>query len=290
MTRLAVGFGRAFPRAWLVPITTLTIVLGIAATGRLSRSIVADLIAWWPVWLGLALAAYFLREHKVGQVRVAGLVPMAALFFVLVFVIGHLAGWAIMPSSSQRLVGPEVGSYTTAAMTAEVDGIIEVNAGSEFLYQVEPVKRGGGVGIPGAAEQIVDSTISIELQAPPDPGLYAYAGWRLFLSESPRWTLTLNGALEADLSSLTIDQLAVAGSGDVRLGAADGATQVTVDGAFTLTLPSGTPARVNGQASVPAGWVPDGSGATSGVSGEGWVIDILPGAVVTVSEAPAEGQ
>lgn len=290
MTRLAVGFGPAFPRAWLAPITTLTIVLGIAATGRLSRSIVADLIAWWPIWLGLALAAYFFRHHKVGQVRAAGLVPLVALFFVLVFVVGHLAGWSIMPSSSQRLVGPEVGGYTSAVMTAEVDGIIEVDAGSQFLYQVEPVKRGGGVGIPGAAEQVVDSTIAIVLQPPADPGLYAYAGWHLSLSETPRWALTLNGAVDADLTSLALDQLSVAGSGEVALGAVDRATSMTVDGAFTITVPAGSSARVNGQASVPAGWTPDGSGASSGVSGEGWVIDIVPGAAVTVSEAPAPGQ
>jgi hypothetical protein len=131
MTRLAVGFGRGFPRVWLIPIGMLTLVLGIAASGRLSRSIVADLIAWWPVWVGIGIAAYLLRERKVGHFRVAGIVPLVALAFVGLFVWGHLAGWAIMPSASQRLVGPEVGGLTAASLHAEIEGVVEVDGGSE---------------------------------------------------------------------------------------------------------------------------------------------------------------
>ena len=45
MTHRTVGFGRGFPRSWILPIAVLTIILGVAASGRLSRAIVADLIA-----------------------------------------------------------------------------------------------------------------------------------------------------------------------------------------------------------------------------------------------------
>ena len=289
MTRLAVGFGRGFPRIWLLPISTLTIVLGIAVTGRLSRSIVADLIAWWPIWVGLAVAAFLLRERKIDQIRMAGLVPLVAMAFVGLFIWGHLAGWAVMPSASQRLVGPEVGGYASAALTAEADGIIVVEGGSEFLYRVEPVKRGGGVGIPGAGEQVIDSSISVELQPPADPGLYTYAGWDIALAVSPRWALSLAGAIDADLSSLTIDELALEGSGVVILGTATSETSVRVDGTFRIVVPEGVPARVNGTASVPASWSLDGSGATAPSPGTGWVITVGPEATVTVYEASEPG-
>jgi hypothetical protein len=289
MTRLAVGFGRGFPRIWLVPIGFLTVVLGIAASGRLSRSIVADLIAWWPVWAGLGLAAYFFRERKLGMFRVAGIVPLVALVLVGLFTWGHLAGWAMMPSASQRLVGPEVGGLTSSTLTAEVDGIIEVSGGGRFLYLVEPVKQGGGVGIPIAAEQVIDSSVRVEMQAPTDPGLYSYAGWDIRLSDVPVWTLTLVGALEADLRSLRVERLAVAGSGTVVLGDSDGETDVAVDGVFHLVIPEGVPARVNGRASVPASWAPDAVGASSPAPGEGWVITVGPEATVTVSEASETG-
>lgn len=285
MTRLAVGFGRGFPRIWLLPIGMLTLVLGIAVSGRLSRSIVADLIAWWPVWIGLALTAYFFRDRKLGLIRAAGLVPLVALLFVGLFAWGHLAGWAMMPSASQRLVGPEVGGFSAATMTARVDGTIKVSGGARFLYVVEPVRRGGGIGIPTAAEQMVDSSVEVELHAPANPGFYSYAGWDIEFSDSPVWTLVLDGALDADLTTLDVERLALAGSGLVRLGEANRETGVAVDGVFHLVLPAGVPARVNGRASVPASWTPDAIGAVSPVPGDGWVITVGPEATVTISEA-----
>lgn len=285
MTRVGVGFGRGFPRVWLIPIGALTVVLGVAASGRLSRSIVADLIAWWPVWVGLAIAAIFLRERKLGAIRVAGIVPLVALFFVLLFIWGHLAGWTLMPSASQRLVGPEAGAFAEATMQAEIDGVLEVSGGSEYLYLVEPVMRGGGIGIPGASEQVVDSSVAVVLQPPSDPGLYTYAGWDLTLDDSARWSLTLGGAIDADLTTLPIDELTVGGSGVVRLSGVAGETPVSVDGSFRVVVPSGTPARVVGTASVPASWSVDSGGGVSPAAGEGWVITVAPGSTVTISES-----
>lgn len=290
MTRLAVGFGRGFPRVWLLPIGALTLVLGIAVAGRLSRSIVADLIAWWPVWLGIALAAYFLREHKVGYFRAAGIIPLLALLFVGLFTWGHLAGWSVMPSASQRLVGPEPGGFTEAAIEAEINGRIEVDGGAEFLYQVEPVRSGGAIGIPGANEQVLDSAVAVVLSPPADPGLYSYAGWDLSVNDAPRWSLGLGGAIHADLTSLTVDELSLAGSGVVRLGAVDGETPVSVSGTFRIVVQPDTPARVTGLASVPATWTLDAQGAVAPTFGEGWTITIERDSDVTIVERAASSQ
>lgn len=283
MRSLAVGFGRGFPRVWLLPIGLLTLILGVAAVGGLSRSIAADLIAWWPVWLGLAVAAYLLRERNVGLFRVAGLIPLAALVLVVLFLSGHLAGWSIMPSAAQRLVGPLPDAHTDAALDAEIDGEIGVTGGSDYLYRVEPSMGGGGIGIPVASEQIVDSSVSIALEPPSDPGLYSYAGWDLALSESPRWSLSLSGSIDADLSSLDVDELSVEGSGVVRLGETDTETPVSVGGTVRVIVPPQNAARVVGQASVPESWTVDTEGAASPVIGNGWVITAEPGSSVTVS-------
>jgi hypothetical protein len=290
MTRLAVGFGRGFPRVWLLPIGALTLVLGVAAAGRLSRSIVADLIAWWPVWLGLALAAYFLREHKIGYFRAAGVIPLVALVFVGLFMWGHLVGWSVMPSASQRLVGPEPGRFTEAAIQAEINGVIEVDGGAEFLYRVEPVRSGGGIGIPGANEQVLDSAVAVLLSPPADPGLYSYAGWDLRLNDAPLWSLVLNGAIDADLTSLIVDGLSLAGSGVVRLGAADRETPVSVSGSFRIVVPPDTPARVTGLASVPASWTLDADGAVAPTFGEGWTITVERGSDVSIVERATSNQ
>lgn len=284
MTRLAVGFGRAFPRVWLLPIGALTLILGVAVSGRLSRSIAADLLAWWPVWLGLAAAAFFLRDRKFGALRAAGLVPLVALLFVGLFLWGHLAGWTVMPSAAHRLVGPVPGGFTEASLEAGIAGEINVRGGSDFLYRVEPVRSGGTIGIPDASEQIVDSAVSVELDPPADPGVFSFAGWHLFLSEIPRWSLSLDGAIDADLTNLTLSELELDGAGTVRLGSVDEETPVTVDGSFGVVVPTDTPVRVLGVASVPASWSVEGRAATSPASGSGWVINVVTDADVTVAE------
>lgn len=284
MTHRAVGFGRGFPRAWLLPIGALTVLLGIAASGRLSRSIVADLIAWWPIWLGLGISAYLLRERRVGTIRVAGLVPIVALLFVGLFTWGHLAGWSIMPSASQRLVGPEPGSFDSAALVVEIDGELELRGDSEFLYQVEPIKRGGRIGIPDAMETVVDTTVTIELEEPSDPGLYGYAGWDLRLSPDPVWSLDLRGAIDADLAELTIGEIEVSGAGTLRLGEATVETRVDVGGSFQIEIPAGAAARVVGTASVPSSWSLTQDGASAGGGGSGWLFTVVGDATLTIVE------
>jgi len=284
MTHRAVGFGRGFPRAWLLPIGALTLLLGIAASGRLSRSIVADLIAWWPIWLGLAIAAYLLRERRVGTLRVAGLVPVVALLFVGLFIWGHLAGWSIMPSSSQRLVGPTPESFSSATLVAGIDGQLEVRGESEFLYQIEPIKQGGRIGIPDATETIVDTTVTVDLEEPADPGLYSYAGWDLRLSPVVVWSLDLGGSIDADLTSLTIDGIEVSGAGTVELGEATIETPVNVGGSFQVSIPAGSAARVVGTASVPSSWTPTEGGATAPGTGAGWVFTVVGDGSLTIVE------
>jgi len=284
MTHRAVGFGRGFPRTWILPIAALTILLGVAASGRLSRSIVADLIAWWPVWLGLGVAAFVFRERKIGSVRVSGLIPLIALFFVLLFTWGHLAGWTLMPSASQRLVGPEVGSSSDASLEASIDGRIVLSGGSEFLYQVEPLMQGGVIGIPSASEQVNGNEVSIELTAPTDPGLYGYAGWEILVSTTPVWYLDLDGALELDLTEVLVGDLVVSGAGTVLLGPAQGETAVSVEGSFDVVVPEGTPARVVGVASVPAHWTRTPEGATTPGGVAGWVITVVGDTTLNVRE------
>jgi hypothetical protein len=284
MTHRTVGFGRGFPRTWLLPIAALTVLLGVAASGRLSRAIVADLIAWWPVWVGLAIAGFLLRNRKIGSVRVSGLVPLVALFFVGLFTWGHLAGWSIMPSASQRLVGSEVNGITSASLTGSIDGRIDVAGGADFLYVVEPIMRGGGIGIPTASELLVDSTTEVVLEEPSDPGLYSFAGWEITLSNAPVWDLILDGALEADLTGLAISTAAFEGSGTVVLGDTLGETPVSLQGSFRVVVPTGVPARVVGVASVPATWVRDEEGASAPVSGGGWVLTVVGDTTLTVTE------
>lgn len=285
MTRRNGGSRRAVPRAWVLPVLALVLLLVAVYLGVLSRSVVHDLIAWWPVWLVLLVLVLFARGRRWGRVRVSALVPIVWVTVFALFVSGHLLGWALMPSSSTDLNGPQAGSVATGALSARIDGSLRVGSGeSGFLYAVEPLKRGGDIGPPVAVEQLQGANIAIDLDDSPDPGLYTFAGWAIDLDESPVWSLALGGEIQADLSRLVLSSLQLGGEGTATLGRVDSNVVVTVSGNFELILPGGVPARVVGQAVVPSGWAEVGDGFESPTPGPGWVISVGQDASLTVTE------
>jgi hypothetical protein len=285
MTRRTGGFRRAVPRAWVLPVLALVLLLVSVYLGFLSRSVVHDLIAWWPAWLMLLILVILARGRRWGRVRVSALVPIVWVAVVALFVSGHLMGWALMPSASTDLNGPQAGSVSTGALSARIDGRLRVGSGaSGFLYAVEPLKRGGDIGPPVAVEQLQGANIAIDLDASPDPGLYTFAGWAIDLDESPVWSLSLGGEIDADLSRLVLSSLQLDGEGAAHLGRVANNVVVTVSGNFEISVPEGVPARVVGQAVVPSGWAEVSDGFESPVPGPGWVISVGQEASLTIIE------
>jgi hypothetical protein len=131
---------------------------------------------------------------------------------------------------------------------------------------------------------VAGSEVSVVLEPPANPGLYGYAGWVLSLSATPVWSLDLGGAIDADLTGVNLSGLTLSGSGTARLGAVSGDTPLEVNGSFHLVVPPDVPARVVGVASVPATWLLTDNGATSPVSGEGWMVTVIGDGSVTISE------
>jgi hypothetical protein len=260
----------------------LTGMLAVTAMGILSQSLVLDLAAWWPVWLIVIVVALLGHRWRVGRMRVAGLVPLLATAVLLALLAGHLQGWPAMPSSSSRLIGPAEGS-PTASLTAQIDGVVRIASGGEFLYQVEPVRLGGEIGIPEAIEQVGESSISVILQPPSDPGFYAFAGWNIVLSPSPMWTLALQGEIDADLGALQVTELQLDGDGVVRLGPVSQATPASISGEFQLIVPDGVAVRVVGMAVVPETWQQLSDGWRSPTTGDGWVISVPTGSSLSVT-------
>jgi hypothetical protein len=100
--------------------------------------------------------------------------------------------------------------------------------------------------------------------------------------------LTLGGAVDADLTTLSVTELTLSGGGTVRLGPTNGEAPAEVEGSYRLVIADDVPARVNGIASVPSTWIADAGGATSPAGGDGWVISVASGATVNVvSTGPA---
>ncbi len=285
MTHRAGGSRRGVPKAWVFPVLALVLVLGAIALEYLSKSVLVDLLAWWPVWLALLVIGFLARGRRWGRVRLTGLVAILSVVVLGVFIAGHLRGWAVMPSASVGLNGPQAGSVSTGALSAHIEGPVEVSTGqSGFLYSVEPVRRGGDIGPPVAVEQLQGPNIAVALEPAADPGLYTFDGWELDLDEAPLWSLSLGGEVEADLSRLRLSSLQLDGEGLASLGASTEDVVVTVSGVFEISVPAGIPVRVVGQASVPDGWVASDDGFESPTPGPGWVISVGEGSTLTVIE------
>jgi hypothetical protein len=234
--------------------------------------------------LVLLVLTILARGRRWGRVRVSGLVAVLSVMVICLFLTGHVLGWAAMPSAATGLNGPQAGSVTTGALSAHIEGPIEVGSGqSGFLYAVEPVRRGGDIGPPVATEQLQGPNIAVVLDPSPDPGLYTFAGWILDLDEAPTWSLSLGGEIEADLTRLRLTSLQLDGEGQASLGMAAESAVVTVSGDFEIALPPGVPARVVGQAVVPSGWVQSGDGFQSPTPGQGWVISVGEGSSLIVT-------
>ena len=283
MTHTASGARPGVPKAWLVPIVVLVGILLAAAIGWLSRSVVIDFVAWWPLWVVVGALALLAGSRKVGRIRISGIVPLLATAGLGLFLIGHIQGWEAMPSSSASLVGPTSGTVTGAALSARIEGKVEVGAADNgFLYTVVPIRTGGTTGLPEAVERTQSTTISIFLEPVADPGLYTFAGWDLELDPAPTWNLSLGGSLSADLGALRLTELQVEGSGDVSLGNPLAETPVRVTGEFVLRVPEEAPTRVVGEAVVPADWIQTEDGWNSPVEGGGWVISVAEGATLEI--------
>jgi hypothetical protein len=266
-------------------VLALVLILIAISLGFLSRSVLLDLLAWWPVWLVLIGLALLSRGRRWGRLRPSALVAILSILALGAFLTGHVRGWPVMPSATIGLNGPQAGSVVTGALSARIEGPLEVGSGeSGFLYAVDPIRMGGDIGPPVATEQLQGPNISVALEPSPDPGLYTFAGWALDLDEAPTWSLSLGGEIVADLSRLILSSLQVDGGGSVSLGGATASTVVTVSGDFDLTLPPGTPARVVGEATVPPGWTASEEGYESPTPGEGWVISVGEGATLAVRE------
>jgi hypothetical protein len=285
MTHTASGSSPGASRAWLLPIAAVFGILAYAALGWLSKSVVIDFIAWWPVWVLVAGLAFLARGRPVGKVRLSALAPLVALAALGVFLVCHLLGWDAMPSSSASLVGPPSDSATTAAMSARIEGRLDVGLGqSGFLYAVVPIRTGGDTGLPEAVERTQGTSMAVVLKPVTDPGFYTFAGWSLELDPSPAWALSLGGELTADLTAVRVTELQIEGGGSVRLGTPMAETPVAVSGDFVIEVSGGSAVRVVGQAEVPTGWAETSDGWESPAGAGGWVISVAEGSTLAVTE------
>lgn len=270
--------------AWAIPIAAIVAIWVSSLLGVVSRFVVLDFLSWWPIWVLLVVSGFAVRGRKWGKLKLSGLVSIAAMVLLVVFLIGHFQGWPMMPSATDDLRGGSDEGVKTAAVSARVgDGDLKVTVGPRGTLYVAGAQRGGGsIPLPQALERSQDDTVSVDLTPVEDPGWYLFKGWDVSLSPVPSWGISLEGSLDADLSGLQMASLHVEGSGYLVLPSTNKNVPVTVDGEFTIDVPDGQPVRVIGPAEVPDDWVRNEDGILAPTTGEGWIISVADGSVVRI--------
>ncbi len=274
--------------AWVMTGVSAVAVGAGAIGGVLSPSIVLDIISFWPGLVGAFLVAAALWPvQRRGRRRLGAVLPLLMISWLASGSALHLAGWNQLPSAAADLVGPDAGLVTTASLRIATRGTLALGGhGAGPLYRVEMVRRGGEAGPPEALERVDDGVAVLDVRPQAEVGWFRFAGWEASVAENPTWQLEAEAdVVELDLATLRLAGLRVEGAGRVdlpRVGADP--VPVRLQGSILLTVPDGTAAEVTGQATVPTTWERLENGARAPVDGPGYVIEVIGGATVEITE------
>lgn len=271
---------------WLLLAVAIVVLVISVLAGLLLPAVILDVVSFWPAWvvaLLVALALWPLRRR--GIARLGAVLPLLVFTWIGVAVGLHLQEWSQLPSSAGDLRGPSALGVTSAALTLELDGRLEVRGTGGPLYTVRLFRGGGDVGPAEALERIAAASATLDIRERQDAGWFASDGWRLGLARSAAWDLTLtSSAFDVDLIGLDIRTLDLVGDGDVRIPTPSVQTEISLTGDIAATVPVGARVEVFGSANVPPTWTAADNGFTSGGSGAAILITVVEGASVDISE------
>ena len=277
--------------AWgLIGAAMAILAVGVAIR-LLSPAIFLDIGALWPIGAALLALGWVIRKiwpaTRLAQVPVT---PLVVFTWLVLSVSLHFTDLGSLPSRSADLRGPSVDQVGLSTLAVQMrEGRLTVSTGmGPSAYLVEMTRRGGGAGIPVAVESAgerggeititdVRDPLPFDLDLPVrDNAWLRSAGWRVGLHPEPAWNLTLAAPeVFLDLRTIQLIGLAVAGEGEIRVGATSRPTEMVLSGTFTIEVPEGVPVEVLGAAIVPEEWTVDGDMAWFGERGAGWDITVL---------------
>ncbi len=286
--------GRRFSSVWPIWAWIMVafgfVVTGIGVFGGVfARSLVLDLISFWPgLILVMLVAAALYPFHRGEWTRLAAVVPLLILSWLGSTIALHLAEWSVLPSAAADFAGPSADGIEQASLTIVTGGDLSIGfSGAASLYEVKTVRRGGSVPAARSFERIDGRSAQVVIDQRPPDTWFLTRGWRVVLNDDASWSLDLNAAaIAADFSGGGLSSLRLVGTGDVHLSEPSGDVQVVVDGRFGLSLPAGVAMVVTGDdVSVPAGWTgADGEWQSPG-AGEGYMVTVTSGASLVVKDA-----
>ena len=278
--------------AWILLACAVVLLGAVVAGGLLRRSVVLDLVSFWPGWI--VTAGVFLIHRRVTGVRqrfpgygLGPVLPYSMVGWLVVVLVLHLAGWELLPSSADRLEGPAVTDRIGAtAMDVRLDGAVILEPGAEFLYEVSSLASTGAVAPPRGEELLTGDDLEVRLREGPEAGWFGSAGWNLTLNPSRDWAVAVSAAeVDADLRRLSLRSLRVEADGAIRLGPPRGDVPTLLAGDLVVEIPAEVSVALSGPATVGPGWEDRADGRSYQGGGAGrYVIEVDPDSDVVVNQ------
>lgn len=289
--------GARFPvlgarHAWGVLAVSVVLLVVATQTGWLMRAVILDVASLWPVPL-VAIGATVVRDRlaqrrdRVVRTGSGVAAPLLLFTWVAAGLALYLAGWEQLPSSTVVLHGPTVQDrLVTAELDIRSGGEVVLAGESEFLYEVTPLRTGGRIPPARGSELIGGREATVSLEESSDAGWFGSRGWRVSVSESPGWGLTIRAdGLQADLTSVSLRSLRVQADGRIRLGSPSGDVPVRLDGGVVLEVPSEASIEVEGPAEVGPGWEATATGSRYvGIGDSRFLVLVEPGSDLVVEQ------
>ena len=278
--------------AWLLLAGAALFLGALVAGGLLRRSLVLDLVSFWPAWI--VTAGVFLVYRWASGIRrrypgygLGPALPFSLMGWLVVVLILHMVSWEMLPSSADRLEGPAVTErIATTAIDLRLEGALVVEAGAELLYEVSSLASAGAVAPPRGEELLTGDDLEVRLREGPEAGWFGSGGWNLALNPDRDWAVAVSAAeVEADLRDLSLRSLRVEADGVIRLGAARGDVAASLTGDLVVEVPAEVSVDLSGPATVGSGWEPTDAGRRYLGDGAGrYLIEVDPGSDVVVNQ------
>lgn len=273
--------------AWMM-VGVVVIVMGVGVVGGvLLPSVVLDVVSFWPGFLlAFLLAAALWPLSRRFSSRLKATVPLLVLSWLGLAVALHLAGWSELPSSAGDLLGGPTEEIEVGSLSLEVEGLLRLSTGPQSdLYSVTMMRRGGPVGAPQALETLPNGSVEVDIVERPQSFWYSAAGWDVVLADSIPWTVAASaGNVEADLRSVAVRGGSFGGEGRIELGEVESGAVIVFDGAFDVSVAPGAVVVVEGEATVPDGWVVTELGHASPSTGDGYTLVVSGQSTVSITE------
>ncbi len=259
--------------AWTMTVFTF-VALTVAVLGSvLSRTVVLDALALWPV-VALVIPAALLGWRG-GRNR--ALVPLVLITWMLGTVGLHLGGADHLPSAAST-VSADLSGVETARLALVIDDVsLRVTSGP---FEVAPAPVGGTAGVP-IVQRVSGSTATV-LTVTDDPSRspwFRFGAFDLSLTPGVIWDLRVSVAhFEMDLREVEVAGGRLdATAGRVLLGHPSGDVTLEVAGNIEISVPADVQGTAVGANTVPDGWsVEDASAPTERT---GWRIVVVSGSV-----------